>query len=59
MTYQELQTLALAHYNQGGDAVVECWEESDFNEYVAEFGEMTHEAALALFRMYEGVRYGS
>ena len=57
MTYKELQTLALAHYNQGGDAVVECWDESDFNEYIAEVGEMTRESALALFKMYEGVRY--
>ena len=58
MTYKELQTLALAHYNQGGDAVVECWEERDFNAYVAEVGEMTREDALALFKMYRGVQYG-
>ena len=58
MTYNELQDFALAHYNQGGDVVVECWEESDFNEYIADFGKMTHEAALALFKMYEGVQYG-
>jgi hypothetical protein len=58
MTYKEFQTLALVHYNQGGDAVVECWDESDFNDYLAEVGEMTKESALALFEMYRGVRYG-
>ena len=58
MTYKELQVLALAYYNQGGDAVVECWEESDFNAYVAEVGEMTKERALALFKLYKEVQYG-
>lgn len=58
MTYKEFQDFALVHYYQGGDAVVECWEESDFNGYLAEVGEMTKESALALFKMYKGVRYG-
>jgi hypothetical protein len=52
MTYLELINLATKNYNHGGDFVVECWSENDFNDYCAEFGPMTEEKAFALFRLY-------
>ena len=55
MTYEELMTLALKHYNKGGDGVYECWDKQTFNEYVAEFGEITLADALGMFRTWSGV----
>ena len=51
LTWKELYKLALRHYENGGDGIVECWDESTFNEYVAEFGPITEEAALQMFRV--------
>lgn len=45
LTWQELKALALKHYNNGGDGVVECWSESDYDE----IGHMTKEEALDMF----------
>ena len=56
MNYTEFMAYAQANYNKGGDAIVECWEEKQFDEYVAECGPMTKEHADALMGMYEGVR---
>ena len=39
LTWKELYKLALRNYENGGDGIVECWDESTFNEYVAEFGQ--------------------
>lgn len=49
LTWSEFRALALKNYNNGGDAVVECWTEADFDEYVQEFGPMTEAAALDMF----------
>ena len=32
LTYQELMDYAKAHYNKGGDTVVECWDEPFFRQ---------------------------
>ena len=50
LTWKELYKLALRNYENGGDGIVECWDESTFNEYVAEFGPITEEAALQMFK---------
>ena len=55
MTYEELKAFALAHYNEGGDGVYECWDERTFNEYVAEFGAITEEKALEMFHQYNEI----
>lgn len=55
MTYEELMALALKHYNKGGDGVYECWDRQTFNEYVAEFGEITLADALGMFRTWSSV----
>jgi hypothetical protein len=49
LTWPELLKLARKHYNDGGDGIVECWTESDFDEYVSEFGPMTEADALQMF----------
>lgn len=45
LSWQEFKALALAHYNNGGDGVVECWSESDYDE----IGHMTKTEALDMF----------
>lgn len=52
MKYQQFIEYARAHYNNGGGAICECWAESDFDEYVSEFGTMTKKRADALFGLY-------
>lgn len=49
ITWPEFLALAKANYNNGGDGVVECWTEADFDEYTAEFGPMTKADALQMF----------
>ena len=55
MTYEELMSLALKYYNRGGDGVYECWDRQTFDEYVAEFGEITEKVALKMFGIWESV----
>ena len=52
MTYQQFIQFAMENYSKGGDCVVECWDELSFRYYCEEFGPMTKEKALALFRTY-------
>ena len=56
MNYTEFMAYAQANYNKGGDAIIECWEEKQCDEYVAECGPMTKECADALMGMYEEIR---
>lgn len=51
LTYVELMDYAKAHYNKGGDATYECWDERTFNEYVKMFGPITKRRALEMFRL--------
>lgn len=51
MSYEELMAYVLKHYNRGGDATYECWDERTFNEYVALFGPITKRKALEMFRL--------
>ena len=55
LTYREFMALALANYRSGGNGVYECWNELSFRYYVEEFGPMTEDKALALFRTYSAV----
>lgn len=52
MNYKQFQEFAMKNYAKGGDCVVECWDEESFRVYCAEFGPMTEEKALSLFRLY-------
>lgn len=49
MTWKEFYKLALRNYKNGGDGIVECWDENTFNEYVAEFGPITEKVAQEMF----------
>ena len=53
LSYREFQELALKNYNNGGDVIVECWDEQSFQVHRQEFGPMTEEKARALFRLYK------
>lgn len=55
MSYDELMAFALAHYNEGGDGVYECWDKRTYDEYVAEFGPVTKSKALKMFREYNSI----
>lgn len=50
LTFEDLQALALQHYNNGGDVIVECWDEQTYDFYVEEFGCITEKVALKIFR---------
>ena len=49
LTWKEFYKLALRNYENGGDGIVECWDENTFNEYVAEFGPITEKTAHEMF----------
>lgn len=55
MTYEELMEFALAHYEEGGDGVYECWDRRTYNEYITEFGAITKEKALKMFEEYNSI----
>ena len=52
LTYEEFIALAKENYSRGGDVVVECWDQRQFDFYVKEFGAMTKTKALQTFRLY-------
>ena len=54
LTFEQFQKLAMANYANGGDVVVECWDEAAFEERVRMFGPMTKRAAFDLFALYRG-----
>ena len=49
LTWKEFYKLALRNYENGGDGIVECWDENTFNEYVTEFGPITEKVAHEMF----------
>lgn len=50
LTYEEFQAYAMKHYSKGGDAFVECWDERTFNDFVDQFGIITKQRALDMFK---------
>lgn len=48
VTFTELVELAQKHYNEGGDGIVECWDENTYNSYISMFGPITRKTALQL-----------
>lgn len=55
LTWKEFYKLALRNYENGGDGIVECWDENTFNEYVNEFGPITEKVALDMFDTAEEI----
>lgn len=48
MTFEQLIELAKKHYNEGGDGIVECWDQNTYDEYVRQFGPITKKVANQL-----------
>ena len=40
ISFPELMEMAKDKYNEGGDGIVECWDENTYKAYVKEFGPM-------------------
>ena len=53
LTYDEFISLAKENYHKGGDVAVECWDRSQFDEYVNLFGAVTKTKALRMFRQWK------
>lgn len=53
LSYEEFQEIGRSNYNKGGDVIVECWSEQDFNNYVKEFGEITKSRANRMMRNWK------
>lgn len=47
--WKEFYRLALQNYENGGDDIVECWDENTYNEYVHKFGPITEKVAHQMF----------
>ena len=56
LTWKELYKLALRNYENGGDGVIECWDENTFNWYVNEFGPITEKVALDMFEIDKDIQ---
>jgi hypothetical protein len=48
----ELLTLAKENYNEGGDAVYECWDQNFYDDYVKECGPVRREDVKSLFSSF-------
>lgn len=55
LTYTDFMKLSLDYYEKGGDGYFECWDEKQFNEYVAEFGPITKKKALEMFKLSQSI----
>ena len=55
LNWNEFYQFAKENYCNGGDGVVECWEEKDFDEYVSQFGKMTKTKARNMFKTYKSI----
>lgn len=55
MTWEQFYNFALENYVNGGDAVVECWTEADFDDYVADCGPITKTVAQKMFRDWSAI----
>ena len=51
VTFDELVELAKKHYNEGGDGIVECWDQTTFDTYVEMFGPISKRCAMRLVRL--------
>lgn len=55
LTYEEFMKLSLEYYEKGGDGYYECWDEKQFNAYVAEFGAITKRKALKMYKLSQSI----
>lgn len=55
LSFDEFMALANENYSNGGDSIVECWDERTFNEYVSMFGPVTKGKAMKMFKLHRSV----
>lgn len=53
MSYKEFRAFANEHYCEGGDVIIEYWDERDYNDYTRNFGPMTKAKAWEIFNVYK------
>ncbi len=52
LSYEEFIALANEHYENGGNAIVECWDRITFNEYISQFGSIALSEAHEIIHGY-------
>lgn len=50
LTYEEFISLGKENYDKGGDAIAECWDKTDFDNHVKEFGPITKADVMGMIR---------
>jgi len=55
LSYKECMEDSLKHYNKGGDRYYECWDQQEFDDYVKQFGEITKNKALEMYRTSDSI----
>lgn len=55
ISVEEVKKLALKYYEDGGDGVVECWEDYQILDAINNEGMTTEAAWLSMFNMYYNV----
>jgi hypothetical protein len=53
INYKDFIRIGQAMYHEGGDVLVECWSEKDFERYTKEFGRITARKAYKMCRDYK------
>lgn len=51
MDSEELLLMAQYYYNDGGDGVVECWDQQMYDTYTALFGPITYKVAMKIIHL--------
>lgn len=52
LTYLEVIAYAEAHYKEGGDIIVECWDETFYNMILEMSGKITRKDLDAVMRVH-------
>ena len=55
LTFKEFIDFSLKHYTTGGDGYYECWDERQFIKYVEDFGPITKNKALEMYKLSESI----
>jgi len=56
LNYKEFMELSLQYYNKGGDGYYECWDQQEFDNYVKQFGGITKNKALRMYRISNSIK---
>lgn len=60
LTIEEVKKVAMKHYNNGGDTIIECWEDREIQEWIDGAGVWykpgSKKELLKMFGLYEDYR---